>query len=75
MGKKEIAFDYALLRGKIKDEYGTFGAFAKAMNVSCQRMSFLLTNKARWTDAAMWKAARLLGIEDELRIYFFRPRV
>lgn len=75
MGKKDIEFDYALLRGKIKDEYKTFGKFASAMQISNSRMCFLLTNKSRWTDTLMWRAAKLLGIEDDLMTYFFKPRV
>lgn len=75
MRKKQVKFDYGLLRDKIKDEYGTFGKFAATMGVSTQRISYLLTNKSRWTDELILKAARLLGIEDELNTYFFTVKV
>lgn len=73
--EKDIVFNYALLRGKIKDDFGTFENFAKAMQIPRTRTCHLLTNQAKWTDTTIWRAAQLLGIEEEIPLYFFTPKV
>ena len=66
-----MTFNYALLRGKIKDDYGTFAKFAKAIGITESRMSMLLNNKARWDTEMIVRAARLLNIEESIPTYFF----
>lgn len=67
-----MTFDYALLRGRIKDRFGTFGRLAKELRISNGRMSMLLNNKARWDDEMIIRAATLLDITDEITTYFFK---
>ena len=65
---------YAKLKGKIREIYGTEGAFAQAMGVSKAAMSMRLNNKSQWSVADVRRAIKLLDIpETEIGIYFFTP--
>lgn len=69
-----MAFDYSLLRGKIKDKFKTYGNFALNLGIPYQRMTNLLSGKAKWNDELMYKAADLLGIVGSIEQYFFTEK-
>lgn len=69
------AFNYGLLRQKIKDEFKTSKNLATAMGISDSRLSLLLNGKAEWTSTLIIKAAKLLGITGEIGTYFFTLKV
>lgn len=63
---------YAALRGKIRAEFGTQEAFAKAMEMSPTTLSAKLNGKTDWTRQEIEDACRLLDIlVDEIHEYFF----
>ena len=68
-------FNYGLLRQKIKDEYGTCGRFAEDIGIASQRLSRLLNNQAEWSGTLIYTTAERLGIQDDLKAYFFTPKV
>lgn len=70
--KEKVLFDYSLLRGRIKQYYPTYGAFAKALGIARNTLSFKLNNLAEWSQAEISKACGLLEIEDcDIPKYFF----
>lgn len=68
-------FNYGLLKQRIKDEYGTYGKFAAAMETTESHMSHLLNGKARWTPQTTYRAAELLGIVGQIETFFFAVNV
>lgn len=68
-----MKFNHGALRYEIREQYGTFGNFAKALKVNANTMSKLLNGKQRWTDDLIYEASSLLNIED-VRSYFFTPK-
>lgn len=67
--------DYSKLRGKIKEVFGTEGAFATYMSMNAATLSLKLNNKVDWTRKEIEKACLALGIPlGELHIYFFCPK-
>ena len=70
-GKK---LDFTLLRKRIKERYGTFGAFADEMGIPKQRMSRMLTGKTDWSLDEVAMAAEMLGITDKILEYFFTKK-
>lgn len=71
-----MAFDYRKLKGKIVEEYGTQGCFAKALGVSERTLSLKLNNKVFFTQNEMKKCSELLNIDlDKILIYFFKEKV
>lgn len=71
-----MAFDYAKLRGKIKEVFGTQTKFAKAMNISTVTLSAKLNGTVPFTAPEINKACELLGIAVEfIPIYFFTEKV
>ena len=68
-----MEFNHGALRYEIKEQFGTYGKFANAMNLNANTVSKLLNGKQPWTDRLIFKAADLLNIED-LREYFFTPK-
>jgi len=65
-------FDYAKLRGKIKEIFDTQAAFAKEMGISNTSLSEKLNNKVEFTQKEIERAIELLQIpKDEIPIYFF----
>jgi len=70
-----MEFNYGLLKQKIKDVFGTYGRFANALGVPYQRLSRLLNNKAEWTNELIFAAANLLGGLEDIKDYFFTPKV
>ena len=71
-----MAFDYAKLKGKIIEKYGSQIEFAKAMQVSENTLSLKLNNKVRFTADDIVQITDLLGVDkNEVGQYFFTQRV
>lgn len=71
-----MAYDYSKLSGKIREVFGTNGAFAKAMGLSERTVSLKMTSKVGWKQEEMDKALGLLGVPcEEVGVYFFRQKV
>lgn len=71
-----MAFNYAKLRGKIKETFGTQERFAKAMGLSTVSLSAKLNNTVPFTGPEMNKACEILGVSvDFIPIYFFTEKV
>ena len=71
-----MEFDYRMLRGKIREKYGTEEDFAKDMHISSASLRHKFRNEGDFTMGQMLKAAELLGI-DAMSIpkYFFVEKV
>ena len=69
-----MEFNYGLLKERIKDEYRSYQNFAAAMGINNARISLLLNGKAKWTSDMIYKAAELLGVEDQIVLFFFTPK-
>lgn len=74
-GEYIMEFNYGLLKQRIKDTYGTYGSFAKALGVPYQRVSRMLNNKAEWNDRLIYLSLELLDGWDDMRGYFFTLKV
>lgn len=59
---ENVEMDYAKLRGKVREVFGTEGAFAIAMGYNRSTISAKLNNQSEWTRADIDKACLLLGI-------------
>lgn len=71
-----MRFDYAKLKGRIKEKYGTQENFAKAIGLTPTTFSFKINGKAKWTQDEIVKAVELLEISrDEITEYFFNYKV
>lgn len=69
-------YDYSKLKGKIREVYGTDGAFAEAMELGRTSLSFKLNNKSEWSQDEMERAMKLLNIpRSSVRTYFFTHSV
>lgn len=69
-------FDYAKLRGKIREVFGTQSKFAKAMNLSGVSLSAKLNNTVPFTQPEINRACELLSIPLEfIPVYFFTEKV
>lgn len=67
-----MIFNYSKLRGRIREKFGTEGAFASAMGISTVSLSGRLNNKLSFEQPEMIKAGKLLDIPiEELAFYFF----
>lgn len=58
-------FNYRKLRGKIKEVYGTEGAFASALGIKQSTVSQKLTNKTLFTNGEIAEAIALLNLSAE----------
>lgn len=67
-----INFNYEPLYLKIKEKFGTIGAFAEKMDLTRVQMSNKLNNHSMWDQFDIIEAARLLdiGVAD-IGYYFF----
>ena len=64
--------NYAKLRGKIREVFGTNRKFAKAMQMDYSVLSAKLNRKSQWKEEEIKKACSLLGIPiEEVHLYFF----
>lgn len=72
----KVVFDYAKLRGKIKEVFGTQAKFAEKMNMSTVTLSAKLNGSVPFTAPEINRACELLGIALEfIPIYFFTEKV
>ena len=71
-----MAFNYAKLRGKIREVFGTQDIFAKHMNLSERTLSLKLQGKRDWKRTEIENACHLLQIPIEsIPNYFFTSNV
>lgn len=71
-----IAMDYAVLIGRIKDTFKTHGQFAKSMGISESGLSAKLNNHREFTSGEIRKACELLNIPaEEIPAIFFTQKV
>lgn len=71
-----MRFNYAKLKGRIKEKYGTQEDFAKVMGLTPTTFSFKINGKAKWKQDEIVKAVELLEIsQDEIVEYFFNYKV
>ena len=71
-----MRFNYAKLKGRIKEKYGKQEDFAKAIGLTPTTFSFKINGKAKWKQDEIVKAAKLLEIsQDEIVEYFFNYKV
>ena len=67
---------YSKLRGRIREIFGTQGAFAKEMGMNRSTLSMKLSGKIDWTRKEIEKACYLLKISiDKVHLYFFTVKV
>lgn len=68
--------DYAKLRGKIREVFGTQEAFANAIGLSSVSLSARLNGKLEWRSDEIAKACAVLGIPlVDNSAYFFTKKV
>lgn len=67
-----MSANYAKLRGKIKEKFGSQDNFATAMDMDRSTMSLKLNGKSDWTRREIEKSCALLSIPvAEAYVYFF----
>lgn len=67
-----MSANYAKLRGKIREVFGTQEAFAEAMDMNVTTVSIKLNGKSDWTRSEIAKSCNLLRIPvAEAYAYFF----
>ena len=67
---------YAKLRGKIREVFGSEGAFAIAMGMNPASLSAKLGNKSPWKREEIENACQLLQIPiEEVHLYFFTKKL
>jgi Helix-turn-helix. len=71
-----MSANYAKLRGKIREVYGTQEAFAEAIGMNTVSLSQRLNGKLEWKISEIAKACEVLGIPlSENAEYFFTKKV
>lgn len=71
-----MAFNYAKLRGKIREVFGTQKAFADALGISSVSLSKKLNNMVEFTQEEINRSCELLHIVTvEIPVYFFTVKV
>ena len=71
-----MLYNYCKLKERIKLRYGTYGRFAKAMDMHPNSLLNKLHNHTQWQQREIWKACRLLGIKKQnIGEYFFTLQV
>lgn len=67
-----MMFNYAKLRGRIKEIFDTENVFAKKLGISQTSLSQKLNNKVEFTQKEIERAVELLHIpKEEIPMYFF----
>lgn len=67
-----MPYNYAKIRGKIREVCGTQSVFSEKMGISSTTLSLKLNNKAEWSQNEMLKAMDILGIDKKnIEEYFF----
>lgn len=75
MKPSQSMFDYAKLRGSIREHFGTEGAYAKAIGRSSNYVSKVFQGKSNFSVIDVAKSAEVLGIASEdIGKYFFEKR-
>ncbi len=75
MRPSQSIFDYAKLRGAIREYFGTEGAFARAIGRSPNYISKVFQGKSNFDALDISRSAEVLEIElDEIGRYFFTLR-
>ena len=73
---KDPVFDYARLRGRIKEVFGTQDAFADAIGLGRVSVSQRLNNQLEFSQQEMFRSADVLGFSrGEIPEYFFIEKV
>ena len=68
--------NYAKLRGKIREIFGTQEAFAKAIGLSKSGVSMRLNGKVNWTAEEIERTKEALNFSaEEIGTYFFTRKV
>lgn len=71
-----MEFDYSKLLGKIKEVFGTQNAFATAIGISYQSVSYKLNNQSEFTSSEILKSVKVLNIPiRKIPLYFFTLKV
>lgn len=71
-----MTWDYNKLRGKIKEVSGTQDEFAKKLGIGRVSLSQRLNNQLEFSQDEIFKACRILAIENEdIPLYFFTQKV
>ena len=73
---KDPVFDYARLRGRTKEVFGTQDAFADAIGLGRVSVSQRLNNQLEFSQQEMFRSADVLGFSrGEIPEYFFTEKV
>lgn len=73
---KSIEFNYRVLRGKIREVFGTEKNFAHAIGMNPSTLSLKLSNKLEFTQQDIISAMNALSVgNNSIGIYFFTPEV
>ena len=71
-----MSFNYDKLRGKIIEQFGTQGKFAKELKVSQRTLSLKLNNRIFFSQDEIARISELLNIApEEITEYFFNKKV
>ena len=71
-----MAFDYARLKGRIVEKYGTQANFVRVFGISENSFSLKMNNKSRFSSDDIIRMTEMLDIEkEEVGKYFFTLKV
>lgn len=71
-----MEFDYARLRGRIREVCDTQDRFSELMGMSKATISAKLNNKSEFSQPEIVRAVKILDLRvDEISLYFFTPLV
>lgn len=71
-----MAYDYAKVRGKIKEKFNTQEKFAKSLGISSVSLSAKLNKRIEFTQSEIDRSCELLEIpKAEIPDYFFTTKV
>ena len=72
MKRITVPVNYAKLRGRIREKFGTQSIFAEQMGMDSSTLSAKLNKRTSWTLTEMEKACELLEIQPmQAYLYFF----
>lgn len=75
-GGENVVFDYAKLKGRITEIYGSQSAFAKAMELSERSISLKLNGHVPFSQPEISRALTLLNLDGtQASDYFFALKV
>lgn len=71
-----MSFNYAKLKGRIVEKYGSQAVFSRALGVSERTLSLKINNKIFFTQGEIKRASELLDIDmSNIDKYFFAQNV